>query len=140
MHSIKSFSAHQINAVRNLQGSVWQDEYFDRIVRDQEELEEKWNYVRDNPVKAGLVAIAEKYDFLVENSALWADDGRDAHPTIQSRDAHPTKDTNQPPTPGLTFTPALRQNLSDLARKPPRLVHLKTTVVGAPDPGVERYD
>lgn len=66
VHSVKSFSAHQINRQRGRKGSVWQDERFDRIIRDQGELEEKWGYIRHNPVKAGLVAVPEEYPWLYE--------------------------------------------------------------------------
>lgn len=36
-------------------GPVWQKEFFDRLLRSDESYAEKWSYVRDNPVRAGLV-------------------------------------------------------------------------------------
>jgi REP element-mobilizing transposase RayT len=51
LHSIKSFTAKKINTLMGRKGSVWQDESFDRIVRDENEFLEKWNYIRNNPVK-----------------------------------------------------------------------------------------
>jgi putative transposase len=33
----------------------WQPGCFDRLLRRDESLEEKWSYVRENPVRAGLV-------------------------------------------------------------------------------------
>lgn len=54
MHSIKSFTANAINRDRGANGSLWQDEYFDRLVRDHDEYVEKWNYMLMNPVKAKL--------------------------------------------------------------------------------------
>ncbi|MBZ0203591.1 MAG: hypothetical protein K8I03_11305 [Ignavibacteria bacterium] len=33
---------------------MWQDESFDRIIRDDKELNEKLNYMFNNPVKAGI--------------------------------------------------------------------------------------
>jgi len=63
MHSIKSFSAHQINTARNASGSVWLDESFDRIVRDQDEFDEKAKYIYENPMRAGLVDHANEYPF-----------------------------------------------------------------------------
>jgi REP element-mobilizing transposase RayT len=45
----KSVSAHRIGL-----GSIWQREYFDRIVRSEREFEETRRYIRDNPSKAGL--------------------------------------------------------------------------------------
>lgn len=66
IHSIKSFSAHEINACLQRRGAVWQDERFDRIVRDQDEFVEKWVYIRNNPVKAGLAKTSEEYHWLYE--------------------------------------------------------------------------
>ena len=34
----------------------WQPGGFDRLLRTSESIHEKWNYVRENPVRAGLVA------------------------------------------------------------------------------------
>jgi hypothetical protein len=51
IHSVKSFSAHKINKKRGEKGSIWQDERYDRIVRDEVEFIEKWQYIRTNPVK-----------------------------------------------------------------------------------------
>lgn len=60
-HSIKSYSSHEINKRLGLEGSVWEDESFDHVVRDQAAFEEKLLYIRMNPVKAGLVERAEDY-------------------------------------------------------------------------------
>ncbi len=66
LHSIKSYTAKQINALLERKGAVWQDESFDRIVRDEDEFLEKWNYIRNNPVKSGLAHAAEEWDALFE--------------------------------------------------------------------------
>ncbi len=66
LKSIKGFSAREINKSRNTVGKFWQDENFDRIVRNEEELMEKWNYIRNNPVKKNLSDIPENYAFLWE--------------------------------------------------------------------------
>ncbi len=63
LHSIKSFSAHAIQKQRGHSGSLWLDESFDRIVRDEAEFWEKWNYMLNNPVTAGLCARPEEYAF-----------------------------------------------------------------------------
>ncbi len=36
--------------------SIWQDGFFDHLLRHNESYREKWCYVRDNPVRKGLVA------------------------------------------------------------------------------------
>jgi putative transposase len=42
------------------------DESYDRIVRDEAEFLEKWNYIRNNPIKAGLADLPENYAWLYE--------------------------------------------------------------------------
>jgi putative transposase len=54
MKGIKGPSARRINILRGASGSVWQDESFDRIIRDQNEFQEKVKYMFNNPVKSGL--------------------------------------------------------------------------------------
>ena len=56
LHSWKSFTAKEINAMLNREGKVWQDESFDCIVRDSKQLEQFSQYVQDNPAKAHLGA------------------------------------------------------------------------------------
>src|SRR5712691_9070847 len=51
LHSWKSFTAHQMGRHRKQFGPVWQNEYFDRIVRDDKELGEKLDYILRNPWK-----------------------------------------------------------------------------------------
>ncbi|MGA9365648.1 MAG: transposase [Bacteroidota bacterium] len=54
MKGIKGPSARKINILRGTTGSVWQDESFDRIIRDQDEFEEKLRYMFSNAMKNGL--------------------------------------------------------------------------------------
>ena len=42
---------------------VWQREFFDHVLRSEESYREKWEYVRQNPVRAGLAARAEEWPF-----------------------------------------------------------------------------
>ncbi len=64
LHSIKSYTAHAINQRRGAVGSLWAEESFDRIVRDQGEFEEKLRYMLNNPVRAGLVEDGFQYQYL----------------------------------------------------------------------------
>jgi REP element-mobilizing transposase RayT len=64
IHSVKSFSVHQINRQRGRRGSLWQDERYDRIVRDEAEFLEKWQYIMNNPLKQELVQRWEDYPWL----------------------------------------------------------------------------
>ena len=36
-------------------GEIWEEGFFDHILRSDESCSQKWNYVRENPVRAGLV-------------------------------------------------------------------------------------
>lgn len=40
---------------------VWQPGFFDRLLRNSESYAEKWSYVRENPVRAGLAEKAEDW-------------------------------------------------------------------------------
>jgi len=68
LESVKGFSARAINRRQQRTGQFWQEERYNRIVRDDEEFEGFWEYNRWNPVKAGLVAKPEEYDWLHEAS------------------------------------------------------------------------
>lgn len=51
LHSWKSFSAKRIGARRRYVGAFWQDEYFDRVIRDSLEYQQKRDYILDNPFR-----------------------------------------------------------------------------------------
>ncbi len=61
LHSIKSYSAKEINRLLSRSGSVWQGESFDHIIRDEAEWIEKTEYVRLNPVEARIVDRPDLY-------------------------------------------------------------------------------
>jgi REP element-mobilizing transposase RayT len=64
LHSWKSFTANRINALRGVRGKVWAREYYDRFIRDAAHFENAVAYIRNNPVKAGLVQNAEDWPWL----------------------------------------------------------------------------
>src|SRR6202046_3493679 len=51
LHSWKSFSAKCIGGHRQHVGPLWQDEYFDRVIRNDVEYQQKCGYALDNPFK-----------------------------------------------------------------------------------------
>lgn len=63
MKGIKGVSARLVNKSRNLRGSLWQDESYDRIRRNVDELHQKISYMYYNPVRAGLVEDPDEYPF-----------------------------------------------------------------------------
>jgi REP element-mobilizing transposase RayT len=64
LRKIKGSSARQVNIVLKRNGSLWTDESFDHIIRHEEELKEKIEYVQNNPVKKGLVDVPQQYRWL----------------------------------------------------------------------------
>jgi REP element-mobilizing transposase RayT len=52
--SWKKYSARRINAAMSLTGDLWQDESYDRIIRDEEHLWRCIQYIGSNPERARL--------------------------------------------------------------------------------------
>jgi REP element-mobilizing transposase RayT len=54
MHSLKSYTANQINKYSGRNGKLWQDESYDHIVRNKKQFYAISKYIASNPIKAGL--------------------------------------------------------------------------------------
>ncbi len=63
MHSIKSFTALKANRFLEKSGQFWQEDYFDRYIRNREHYEKTVIYIENNPVKAGLCKKASDWKF-----------------------------------------------------------------------------
>jgi REP element-mobilizing transposase RayT len=61
---IKGASARSVNKLIGCNGPVWQEESLDHILRSQDSLAEKLEYIRQNPVRRGLVKKPEDYRWL----------------------------------------------------------------------------
>ena len=59
----KSYTAKEINSRLRRTGDFWQEDYFDRYMRDEAHLEKTVRYIENNPVKAGLVKFAQEWPF-----------------------------------------------------------------------------
>jgi REP element-mobilizing transposase RayT len=44
-------------------GQIWQEGFFNHVLRNDESYGQKWNYVHENPVRAGLVSRAEDWPY-----------------------------------------------------------------------------
>ncbi len=64
MKSMKGISARNINCLLGRSGSVWLDESFDHVVRARDRSRSKFEYVCNNPVRAGLVTSPDEYPWL----------------------------------------------------------------------------
>lgn len=63
LHGWKSYTAKAANRLLKRSGDFWQDEYFDRYIRDEEHFRKALRYVENNPVKACLVKLSEDWIF-----------------------------------------------------------------------------
>jgi putative transposase len=59
----KSVSSRRIAAVLSISPPIWQADYFDRYLRSSESYSEKWHYVEQNAVRAGLVKSIETWPY-----------------------------------------------------------------------------
>jgi len=66
MQKIKGKSSRLINQMENTIGNLWQKEYYERAIRDEKDLTEKYNYIIYNPVKSGLSKSPEEYPYSSE--------------------------------------------------------------------------
>ncbi len=64
LKAIKGTSARSINKAHGRRGPVWQEESFDHVMRGDESLRETVTYIRENPVRRGLVSRPEDYEWL----------------------------------------------------------------------------
>ncbi|HST30937.1 MAG TPA: ATP-dependent DNA helicase RecG [Chthoniobacterales bacterium] len=64
LHSVKSFSAHKINNLEGTNGAVWEKERFDRYIRSDRDLEEKYRYIVTNPWRSEVVGSSEDYSWI----------------------------------------------------------------------------
>ena len=55
LHSWKSYTRTAVNRLLARTGKLWQDDYFDRVMRNEKQFRRAIDYVVDNPTKAGLV-------------------------------------------------------------------------------------
>jgi len=53
---------------------LWNREYFDHWIRDQQELVNVIQYIRNNPVQAKLVTDARDWQWTWLNPELWRED------------------------------------------------------------------
>jgi REP element-mobilizing transposase RayT len=54
LHSWKSFTSKEANKLLKREGQFWEPEYYDHLVRSEEEFHHYIEYVELNPVRAGL--------------------------------------------------------------------------------------
>ena len=73
MRSIKSFTAHEINKLEASVGSIWEDEWYDRLIRSEKDLQEKFEYITGNPWTTGVVQPDDVYEWVWHGARNAAD-------------------------------------------------------------------
>jgi methionine synthase I (cobalamin-dependent)/REP element-mobilizing transposase RayT len=64
LHGIKSASAHRINKAASKTGAVWEKESFDRVIRSETDLHEKFSYICRNPWDSRVAERSQDYPWL----------------------------------------------------------------------------
>jgi len=111
LHSWKSFTSKRIGAALNQEGVIWQDEYFDTLVRGTDHLYDIRQYIWDNPKRATLRP-GSFYRYLRggyggNDDGLGGNTGGPPVPLLTEDTGGPpvpllTEDTGGPPVPLLT--------------------------------------
>ena len=66
----KEWTSKRTTRGLGLQPPIWQEEFFDHVLRSEESYCQKWEYVRQNPVRAGLVVNADDWPWRGEIEIL----------------------------------------------------------------------
>jgi REP element-mobilizing transposase RayT len=64
LKALKGTSARTINKLVGATGLIWQEESFDHVLRSDESFDEKLEYIRQNPVRRGLVNRPDDYRWI----------------------------------------------------------------------------
>jgi RecG-like helicase/REP element-mobilizing transposase RayT len=75
LQTIKSFTAKEINRFEKTKGVVWESESFDRVIRSERDLQEKFRYITRNPWDAVVVGPNEDYPWMWEPGMQTVDNG-----------------------------------------------------------------
>ena len=70
MRDWKKWTTRKIAPLLNLTPPIWQSEFFDHVLRSDRSYSEKWDYVWENPVRAGLVDDASAWPYSGECDSL----------------------------------------------------------------------
>jgi putative DNA methylase len=73
MHSLKSYSAKEINRELGKEGKVWQEGFYSHGIRDERDAVRRIGYLLSNPVRAGLADAASDYKLSSANEAFEVD-------------------------------------------------------------------
>jgi RecG-like helicase/REP element-mobilizing transposase RayT len=103
MRSLKSFTAREINRAEGKNGPVWEKETFDRYVRSDRDLAEKFHYILRNPWDTGVAKQNDEYPW------IWTvdDEMRVSRSSSPQNAATSTLQACAPQTPLATYEPQI---------------------------------
>jgi hypothetical protein len=96
LKSLKGFTALEINKLERATGSVWEAESFDRLIRSEADLQEKFEYVRRNPWAENVIPAGDEYPW------IWyagIEQERAAAPHAMHRTGRPLPQARRPALP-----------------------------------------
>ena len=91
IQSWKTLTSKRANALLDRSGTLWQEDYRDRYIRDEAHFRKTVRYIENNPIKAGLVKCPEEWRC---SSAWWRVNDARSGEEHGSADAHVRE--NQP--------------------------------------------
>jgi REP element-mobilizing transposase RayT len=94
----KGVSANAANRLLGRSGQLWQEEYWDRYIRDEAHFRKAVRYIESNPVKAGLACAAAEWPFGSANPK-WHWSGPDRYYGAQLVNARAERGHSCPPVP-----------------------------------------
>ncbi len=70
MKGLKAAVGAALRAESDIISPIWHQGFFDHLIRESESYDQKWQYVRDNPVRAGLVENADDWPWQGEATRI----------------------------------------------------------------------
>ncbi len=61
VHQVKGSTARKVNKGRGTSGALWSDKYFDRVIRNQDDLEKTLAYMEQNSAEVGAGSHIQDY-------------------------------------------------------------------------------
>ena len=70
MQAWKQWTSKRMARELKFSGTVWQEEFFDHVLRSSESSSQKWDYVRENAVRGGFVTRSDEWPWQGEVESL----------------------------------------------------------------------
>lgn len=70
MQAWKQWTSKRIAREIKIAGHIWQEEFFDHILRSSESYIQKWDYVKENALRSKLVSNSEQWSWQGEVESL----------------------------------------------------------------------